>query len=99
MNFSKTSTVDLYNYLQILVNTENLICKSYVPGIEYTNVALSIKFIREIHTVMFDEFKTREDAKKYYPEIVKFLPKEEEEPKEEEPKEKTSKEKKPKEED
>jgi len=71
MNLQKDSTLVLHKNLKKLANINNIMMKGTFPGMAFLDIKEAHEFLEELHKSHMDEFKGREDAETYEPDIHK----------------------------
>jgi len=72
MNLQKDSTEVLHKNLKKIANINNIMMKGNFPGMAFLDIKEGHEFLSEMHEELFTEFKGREDAETYEPDVHKI---------------------------
>ena len=62
----------LHSTLKKISNINNIIMKATVPGAAFLDIKEAHEYLEELHTAYFDEFRSRDDAEIFEPNINKI---------------------------
>ena len=72
MNLKDSGTDVLHATLKKIANVNNIILKGTFPGMAFLDLKEANEYLGEIHEAYFNEFKERDDAEQYEPNIKKI---------------------------
>ena len=71
MKVDHETTKSLHTNLKKVANINNLIIKGTFPGMAFLDIKEATEHLSEMHTTYLEEFKSREDATEFEPDIHK----------------------------
>ena len=72
MKVNEETTQSLHDNLKKVANINNLIIKGTYPGMAFLDIKEATEHLSAIHTMYMDEFRSREDAVEFEPNIHKI---------------------------
>lgn len=72
MDIKTETTKSLHDKLKTISTTNNLILKGMFPGVAFLEIQSSVEWLKTVYDQYFEEFRNRDDADIYEPNIKKI---------------------------